>query len=367
MSRSGATGGTPAQGPSASGVPALAAESEWIVERLPEAVLEVPHREADYYGASRLISRSLDLPFPPISRSSWLHGWLGSKPWEAAPDLDPQGVFGPRDPHRGNLVLTKAQVQFMERHGWSKVSACGAPFIYAPPSGVRRECGSLLVMPPHVTACTSQDWDEQAYVDQVTSLRDKFSKVVACVSGFCIARGYWTKAFEQVGIPWISGASTQDRNALLRMRVMFDSFEFVTTPKMGSHVAYAAYCGCKVSMYGVEMPNKREHFARDPMRQRYPEGLEVSLREGARERLMERYPFLFVDPAVAVSAVEWAKEELGEENRRTPLEMAALLGWYWREGEDETYLRHFLHSGTGRIARKLYALEVAVRKFLGRG
>lgn len=344
----------------------LAQRTQWLLSRLPRVDPRTSAREPDYYGASFLVAENLGLSLPPLSQASWYHGWQPTKLWERAPHLDPRAVFGDRNPKGVNLVMTEPQAEFMRSHGWAKTTACGAPFLWAPDSNFARLEGSLLVMPPHVTDMTEQDWNEEQYVEQIKSVQKDFGEVVACVSGFCVAKGYWINSFERAEIPWIKGAWVKDRNALRRMRSIFDSFEFVTTPKLGSHIPYAAYAGCKVSVWGSDMPSKREYFKNDPMRRRYPEGLELALLEATRERLIERYPFLFCDPLSGQLLQDWAAAELGAERKLPALDMAELLGWRWNTSWNDLKTRHFLHSYSARIGKTLFEVEDRIRLWLRR-
>lgn len=339
-----------------------------MVAGLPEFDFREPlqGREPDYYGASHLIAEELGLPVTPVSRSGWVHGWGPFQQWKVAPDLDPAAVFGPRSPKHRQLLNTEEQVAYVKRHGWADSHAVGAPFTYTRPSGSLRVPGSLLVMPPHVTATTLHEWDEDDYVGPLALLKDRFSVVVACVSAFCIEKGYWISALDRMGIPWVMGTAPSDRNGLNRMRMLFDSFEFVTSNQLGSLHAYAAFSGAKASVWGPELKYTRKQFENDEMWKLYPEGLEVMLRESTHERSQERFPSLFCLPDDAIEQVDWARDQLGWDCRRAPAELARLLGWRLPITMNEDDLRLYLHSFTGVAAMKIYRLEQWARKVLKR-
>jgi hypothetical protein len=344
----------------------LVEELGWLLPRLPRVHHREPFREADYYGASRLISDRLGLPFPPISRSGWIHGWNLLKAWREMPDIPLEILTSNGSKENPQIVQSEELAGFLRARGWDKVVAGGLPFLYTESSGCERMEGSLLVMPPHVTAETIQDWDEEEYVKEIAGLKSRFPLIVACISGHCVQKGYWTRTFEKHGIPWISGAITSDQNALRRMRTVFDSFEFVTTNKIGSHVAYAAYSGCRVSLWGPDNRRKHSHFSKDGLWSRFPDMLDHYLRLGQRENLFKLYPFLDCEPGKARIQTEWGAKELGEECRRSPEEMAKLLGWRWKPGQDEDYHRRFMHSFSGMLGKGLYALEARLRGLIGR-
>jgi hypothetical protein len=114
----------------------------------------------------------------------------------------------------------------------------------------------------------------------------------------------------------------------------------VTTNSLGSHVAYAAYSGAKVSLFGSYAAPAYEDFRNDPSYKNYPALLEVYI-EGLQEKVIRfYYPELFVSPIKAPVRKDWGAEMIGATNKRTPQEIANLLGWtptgqlkgYCREG-----------------------------------
>ena len=99
--------------------------------------------EPDLYGASRLVSRKLHLPFTPLSFANWLHGWLST-------DLKYIEQFGVLSNYK-YLVATKEHEHFFRKNG-KRSKAVGAPFICAKEFDkveIKRKKNSLLVMPAH--------------------------------------------------------------------------------------------------------------------------------------------------------------------------------------------------------------------------
>ena len=200
--------------------------------------------EPDMYGASYIISQQLKLPFRPASYAYWQHGWI------YAP-LKYCEQFGL--PFSGvHLVATKEEEDFLKKNG-KTAFAVGAPFIYAnkyDSFNVIRRANSLLVMPPHGASYTKKKWNESEYIDSIATIRKDYEFIAACISPSDIEKGDWLQSFNKLGVKCIAGASMHDRNALFRMNRFFKYFEYVTTNSIGSHVAYAGYCGAKVSIYG---------------------------------------------------------------------------------------------------------------------
>ena len=313
---------------------ALFAKIEHIVANLPP--IEYHERwngEVDFYGASHRIARALGLEKPLYSAATWIHGWL----WR---DLSEPGVLV--DAERigvSNLVATKEQEEFLHGHGYKRAVAAGTPFIYANAAPLQRIPGSIIVFPQHVTQCAKYSISGRSlpYVDFVVKLKERFPLVVASIGYEDAVKGNWIEAFEAAGIPWITGAWTYDRNALERMHAVFGQFEFVTTNTPGSHLAYASYCGCKVSYWGKDCGYQKQELDTHPHHLRYGNVTNVLKTMDFTEYCRNRYPFFFTEPEDATTHVDWARQALGEENRKKPEEIAELLGWNIRKAPSGTW------------------------------
>lgn len=278
--------------------------------------------EADYYGISHLITKKLRLPFTPRSFAGWKHGWLFAK-------LNYKEQLTNGSKESKFLVSLVEHELFLQDQG-IKAKAIGMPFVYVEDivnEKIERVKNSLLVMPPHSLPYTEHIWDEDAYAKQINDLKDEFELIVVCLHQSCIEKGLWIDAFEKYKIPWIIGADALDKNALVRMYKMFNSFEFMTTNTMGSHVVYAAYCGCKVSIYGNYAEFSKRDFQNDPLYKRFPFLLEHNLKYSSKRSIENTFPYLFTSPIDATLRTKWAEEQLGKKNKVTFYELAKLLGW----------------------------------------
>lgn len=282
--------------------------------------------EADYYGASRLIENALHLPFKPKCFSGWKHGWLFN-------DLTyEEQIIGAKKEYSQYLVAKKEHQSFLHSKG-IKAYAVGMPFVYVDKVDtmkVKRYANSLLVMPPHSLPYTTHSWDEANYAKQISELKKDFELIVVCLHHSCVQKRLWIDVFTQYGIPWIIGADSKDKNALIRMRRLFLSFEYMTTNTIGSHVVYAAYCKCKVSIYGVYQEYTEEDYKNDKVYQKKPFLLTHNLKGQSEKSVRVHYPFLFTDPKNAQIQKSWADSALGEENIRSFEELSRLLQWTWR-------------------------------------
>jgi hypothetical protein len=226
------------------------------------------------------------------------------------------------------LVAREDQEHYLKQEGYVSVHSVGLPIIYQRPQEVERLPGSLLVMPTHSLDYTTHDWNFEQYAREIHSIRNRFSSVVACVSPSCFRRGYWVEAFQERGIPLISGADYFDANSYQRLVRLFGRFDFMTTNGFGSHIAYAAFFGAKSSIYGTPPPLRWEDFKDDAFYQNNdPDLLAKTLQLLSPEALRRQFPQLFVLPWEAAACPEWAAFQLGMQCRKEPDELKRLLGW----------------------------------------
>jgi FkbM family methyltransferase len=290
-------------------------------ERLPEYETGV----SAMYGASAVAAAYCGFQNAPAAiRGSWSHGWIPS----FHPKLHPDLILGIRtDPNEYYWVSRNDQADFLRDRGYRHVSAIGLPLVYLPPAEIRRRPGTLLVMPAHSIEYTSHNWKFDEYAETIAAIRSEFTQVVVCIHPVCWKRGYWVDAFRRLGFPVITGAIAHDRNALKRVQRLMSSFEFVTTNAFGSQLTYAAYFGAKPSVYGSYATFRVEDFKNDPLYVRHPELLESVIRALSEEELRRNCPQLFCHPREAKVGVEWARFELGEQNKVSPRRMRSLFGW----------------------------------------
>lgn len=281
--------------------------------------------EADYYGASNIISSILGKKMCPRSFCTWKHGWADLLPLEHPGQLISDNNFKGQN----HLVHTQAQADFLQAQGFHNVFAVGMPFAYAWRffEGPARKRGSLLVMPPHMTKHIDIRYDEDKYLNTVLEAARGFTSVAVCITAACDEHGRWKSASDRLGLRVIKGGDVYDRNSLLRMLSLFSEFNFVTTPQLGSHVVYASLCGCRVSVYGqVAMPEKKAYLM-EPYYQRYPEILDLMYSEKAqifREHVASRFR---CRPSDAITHIRWARRQAGVDNLRVPGDLSKLLGW----------------------------------------
>ncbi|MCS4116729.1 hypothetical protein [Salinibacter ruber] len=293
-----------------------------VREALPDFEFFPRRTEPDAYGASYRIARELDKTWVPRSFASWKHGWPHAK------IVHPIQLAERGGPENTHLVPLPEHAEFLrDSYGYEDVHAVGLPFVYAQSRSVERIPNSLLVMPPHTLPYTEDSWDEETYVEKISNLKSHFSAIIACIHRHNIKKGQWVREFERKGIEWVPGTRVRDKHGLMRMNTLFSMFEYMTTNNIGSHLPYAAYCGCKVSIYGPFSEHRKEDFANVSKWSEYPEVLDVIVKSSSEKEVRSKFPFLFVFPNQANRHDEWAREELGEDHVRAPEAIAELLGW----------------------------------------
>ena len=305
---------------SASQVKTSARFAKQLAGRLPPVRKRSIRSEADYYGASTQIANALGRSQPFRSSVGWQHGWVSE------PVTDVRQIVGGEHIPPRHLVGTKSQAESLVREGCEAV-AVGLPIIYAETEPVSRIGNTLLVFPAHVTRQSGLSIDQNEYVGYIADQAKHFEAIVACVSGQCVARGFWTETLERHRIPWIPGAGIEDANALARITTMLSHVSCVTSHAIGSHLAYAAWCGCRVSLSGPEHRFVRRDLENEPFYKSNPDLIPVTLNRMSRSVFVGHYPHLAAEPSEAKACQPWGEEQVGQKHRKSPEQISRLLGW----------------------------------------
>jgi FkbM family methyltransferase len=305
--------------------PAHAGTPRTELDLPPVQILESCTVNVDFYGASLATARYCGFERPPKPpRGYWMHGW---GPKQYLEFDDPMLYFGPVDlkgKEDYQWVSRKDEEDLLRRHGYKHVKAIGLPIVYAPRKAVMRRPGSLLVMPAHSGDDSTSEWKLDQYAEEIARIRPDFSEVWVCIHPSCWEHGYWVDAFRKRGFPLVQGALTPDRNALERVGRLLSSFDYVTSNGTGSHIAYAAYFGAKVSLYGTYAELGEKDLIDIPEKLPYTKAWVWALCE---KTMRHYYPELFCHPGDAKQRIEWGQYEVGHDNKPTPAELRSLFGW----------------------------------------
>lgn len=289
-----------------------------------------PHQEnqdrIDSYGAIGSLARYVGYKStPPFNNEVyWQHGWTTD--YMLANPLMIAGVIYIENSLC--FVGKKNDEKYLQENGYSNALAIGLPIVYTPDITVKRIPKSLLVMPVHSIGSTEyKTWDFKKYVDEIKSIRHLFDKIVVCVHPSCLVKGYWIDDFKAEGFEVIIGIDGSKTNAFTRLQYIMKSFEFMTTNSFGSHIAYAAYWGVKVSVFGTYSHHTEEELGKDPFYKICPEALKLNVHFLSKEVFFKHFSKFFVDPDKATLQISLGQYEIGFENKKTPDEIKKLMGW----------------------------------------
>jgi len=224
-------------------------------------------------------------------------------------------------------VAREDQKKYLESCGYKYVHAIGMPIIYLEKPKIERIRNSLLIMPVHSLSDTIENYSGDSYANYIDSLSPYFNEIALCVHSSCFKKRNWIQPFIDRGIAIIEGADERDINSLNRMAHLFCRFEFVTTNGFGSHLAYAAFFGAKVSISGPIEKFDRTIYSKVLFYSNVPELLDILEKWDKEEFIKKTYPFLFIKPQNAKHLNEWAEFQLGLDCKKSPSQLKRLFGW----------------------------------------
>lgn len=281
---------------------------------------------SDQYGAVPLAAAYAGVSLSQGYRMCgvWQHGCQG--PWidfsaalqcYSTPGAEALPVF----------VAREDQALLLKRHGYQRVRAIGLPIIYTPPTPAPRRPNSLLVVPTHTLAgeVIHDRTAFERYVEEIRAVAGEFDHVTVCVHPSCRQNGLWVNEFSNLGFEIVLGALNTDRNALVRVRALFEQFETVTTNGWGSHVAYALAFGARVSIHGTLPQLSESSLLRDSTWAAQPEALKMALSEETVVRERAWLADFRVPPTAARADVERGRWLIGAEHGLSPDEMREVL------------------------------------------
>lgn len=282
---------------------------------------------SSYYGAIAVAAAYCKLSHTPEAmRGVWQHGWT-PKHYQFHPIAIGSGVDVLQLKDEYYWVAREDEALYLQSYGCRNARAIGLPILYLPVRETLRRPKSLLVMPAHSLAYTRHDWKFDEYAEEIASIRKYFENVAVCVHPSCWKNGYWIDVFKKRDFKVVQGARVDDRNALERIYRLLSRFEYVTTNSLGSHVAYAAYLGAKVSIFGSYAEFKAADFINDPFYVKHPELVDPTIHAASEATARDNYPKLFCQPQEAEQRVDWGRSEVGFNNKQSPAKIKSLFGW----------------------------------------
>ncbi len=266
-----------------------------MIVQLPD-VVPFAHRGrhedgwSDHYGALHVAAAYAGMTLPEHFEigAIWQHGCFA--PWHGVA-AEPLVYNAPQAQDRPVLVGRPDQAALLRAAGFKRAQAIGLPITYTRPTGVTRLPRSLLVMPTHTL--TGESYPDRTafarYAEEIHAIAGDFDQIAVCVHPDCRRNGLWIDEFSRYGFAIVDGAQVNDRHALVRMRVLFEQFECVTTNGWGSHVPYALAFGARLSVHGTQPQRGAEQLSRDSTWSQHPGRLNALL---ADEVLQKQEAFL---------------------------------------------------------------------------
>jgi hypothetical protein len=324
------------------------------------------HGEFDYYGASFLISKQSRLFFKEEARKKiiYSHGWV--------PDYflnsDPRIIYGHSFLAKSQFILTskKSISDYLTLCGYQNVHPIGLPVVYVKETKAQRIKNSLLVMPAHSLDYTTHNhWKFEEYVQEIDKFRKYFKEVCICVHPSCIKNNYWIHEFKSKGYKIIEGVNVYDRNALIRLKTLLESFEYVTTNTFGSLIPYAAFFGAKVSVYGNYCDLKEVDVVNDPFYANNKDLIDKSINLTSQQVFSNYYEKLFVEPMKAEKDIDWGRYEVGYTHKKTGRELQEIFMSQIPDGVFIPTLYNIIREiYSGKIKPYMYARKADLKKFL---
>ena len=285
------------------------------------------HGWSDQYGAFFILSDYTGIKINEnkrlYSHFMWMHG-VPNK-WDYNPPS--MLVYFMKNKNFKYLVANLEQKRLLNSVGYKNVFATGVPMLYVKEENVERESGSLLVMPTHgLKGFVGHEKDKyDQYINFVKENSYKFKKICFCIGYHDIQNGHWINECRENGFEIIVGARNNDKKALKKQMILFKSFETMLTDGWGSHVAYALYFGCRVSISGPSMKFSEEDLLKDGTWQRDKLALKNYLSDDTDRLINETLNRFMVLPEDAVFDVEYGKTLLGFDCKKKPAEFWSIL------------------------------------------
>jgi hypothetical protein len=167
-----------------------------------------------------------------------------------------------------------------------------------------------------------------------------YSKISVCISGSCFENEQYVNFIKDKGFDIIFGAWIFDKNALIRMKTILSSFTTIISNSVGSHLAYAAYCGTRIIMASPLDKLDFDSLAKtEPIYLRFPHLIPILKNDGIENPPEMKFPFLFEANQNLDELKKWADNELGHAFKREPQFIANLFGWNVQKLIRQQYFR----------------------------
>lgn len=295
----------------------------------------------DRYGFSSVLAKRCGHRLVRRSFANWVHGWI----WTEKPTAELLACA--KLPKNITIVVRNPIEKIaLEAEDFTDIRVGGLPFAYIERQHTFRNENSLLAFPPHSAEVERVSNPQIDYLDFLETIRNDFESIYLSIYYLDID-GPLHKAANQRGLKVIRGARPDDANSLLRTRSMLDSFTYVTSNVMGSHMLYALFAGCKFSfcgpMYGYD---ESEFLAGGNPLGHSSDYIRMALQLQSENYLREKFSRFFVSqPHLGIADGNFASESIGKKFLMNPHQIENALGWS-NYGQMEGYLSGALRRST---------------------
>lgn len=296
------------------------------------------------YGFSKLLAKLCGFNITPKPFADWVHGWL----WHDIPDAELLGCSKIKK-HKRIIVCNDREKKSLEINNYNNVEVGGLPFAYVEKQNVQRHANSLLIMPAHSAEVEKISKKMDDYFDYMYEVKKDFDQVYVCIHYLDFHQDMH-KAAEIRGFKVIEGARPDNGNSLLRMRSIFDSFEYVTSNSIGSHMIYSLYAGCKFSFSGPIYNPDESHYLSGGNPNGHSENfVKLLIYINSEIYLKKRFNRFFFDhPGCGISDLEFASIEVGEDNLLNSEKIIKYLGW-----DAKGQVKGYFNGGIGRLLKSV--------------
>ena len=316
-----------------------------IKQALPKVELQENINFQDFYGFSNYISKKLKLDFIPTCDIEMPHGIH-----ELNARYSEELIYSKKiNKYEKIIVAQPSSKKILRKDGYKNVSSIGYPYIYIKKNKkIKRYKDTLLVLPPASFGNSQESViREEDYIKEINNIRKDFKEVVFCIKSDCLEKNLWVNNLKKYNYNWIKGASIYDKNALERMHVIFNSFEYMTTNNIGSHIFYAMYSGMKVSFYGRFFSYSREKLRKHYYNQS-DKTFKNQIKKQSIKKIKQEFDYLFYNhPKSAIKRRDVGKKYLYDKKRISFKNLANKLGWFSlsnshiKPNEELKFSKHF--------------------------
>jgi hypothetical protein len=293
---------------------------------LPERKLRQLRNECDRFGFSYLISKRNNMPYTPVAKCSWIHGWH----WYPITINDI--LKGSKEYiKRSNIVVATnlEKIEISKYISNENIVVAGLPFSYVENQEVPRKKDSVIAFLPKSLSENDEHIGARSFIDYLKKNREKFLEPTICIFGGDAHRRNLVQYIMDSGFKYIIGAEPQDINSLKRMKVIMSYYEYGIGPTIGSYLPYAHAMGCKAFIV--------DHFVKVSM-----------IKESyfhSYEYIVSKYPFLFSSELSEFKLYEdWANEVIGARSVLPMKRVKEIFGW-----TINSVVQHYVNSITSRI------------------